>query len=99
MEAPALSGFAAGWALFAHVLPRAGDLAPEGISAAARRIRLPVGSLPNGSGLELAPAGAPDAGANLRALSVIWEWVRPNVRQVVWPPAFATSAIVPLPIS
>lgn len=99
LEAPALSGFAAGWALFAHVLPQAGDLTPEGISKAARTIRLPVGSLPNGSGLELAPAGAPDAGANLQAVSVIWEWVRPNVRQVVWPPAFATSSIVPLSIS
>jgi hypothetical protein len=99
MEAPVLSGFAAGWALFAHVLAGAEDLTPKGISAAALAVRLPVGSLPNGSGLELAPADAPHAGANLRAVSVIWEWVRPNVREVVWPPVFATSPIVPLPIS
>lgn len=99
MEAPALSGLAAGWALFAHVLPRAPDLTAEAISNAVLAIRLPEGSLPNGSGLQFAPAGAPDAGANLRAVSVIWEWVRPNVREVVWPPAFATGPIVLLPIS
>ena len=29
------------------------------------------------------------AGANLRATSVVWEWVRPKTRAIVWPPAFA----------
>jgi hypothetical protein len=60
---------------------------------AALRVRVPEGSLPNGSGLALAPSGAPDAGDNRNASSVIWEWVAPGTRAVVWPPAFATSSI------
>jgi branched-chain amino acid transport system substrate-binding protein len=96
MSAAALSGFAAAWALFHHVLPRASSLRPEAVAAAARAVRLPEGSLPNGSGLAFAPPGSPDAGANLAATSVIWEWVAPGVRAVVWPPAFATHPLVPL---
>lgn len=94
MSAAALSGFAGGWALFHYVLPRASDLSPEAIAQAAREIRLPAGALPNGSGLGFAPPGGPDAGANLLATSVIWEWVQVNTRAIVWPPAFATHEIV-----
>lgn len=94
MSAPALSGFAGGWALFGHVLPRARDLSPDAVAEAARAIRLPLGSLPNGSGLAFAPVGRPEGGANLLATSVIWEWVRPNTRAVVWPASFATHPIV-----
>ena len=35
--------------------------------------------------------GSPDAGANLMATSVIWEWVGVDQRAVVWPPQFATG--------
>ncbi|MGQ0568737.1 MAG: ABC transporter substrate-binding protein [Armatimonadota bacterium] len=94
MSAPALSGFAGGWALFGYVLPRARDLSPDAVAEAARAIRLPLGSLPNGSGLAFAPVGHPEGGANLFATSVIWEWVRPNTRAVVWPASFATHPIV-----
>lgn len=99
MGAAALSGFAGAWALFRHVLPRARSLDAAEIAAAARRVRLPEGGLPNGSGLELAPPGGPDAGANLRAVGVIWQWVRPGTREVVWPPAYATAPIVARPLS
>ena len=34
-----------------------------------------------------------DAGANLRAASVIWEWTEVNRREVTWPPQFATAEI------
>ncbi len=94
MPAPALSGFAGGLALFGHVLPAARDLSPQGIAEAARRIRLPIGALPNGSGLAFPPAGDPDGTANLRAISVIWQWVRPNTRAVVWPAEYATHPLV-----
>jgi len=57
-------------------------------------VHLPPGALPNGSGLTFAPPGAPAAGANMGAVSVIWEWIRPGTRAVVWPPAFATHPIV-----
>lgn len=94
MSAAALSGFSGGWALFRHVLPAAGDLTPEAVAGAARRVRLPLGSLPNGSGLRFGQPGAPAAGENGLAASVIWEWVRPYTRAIVWPPVFATSDIV-----
>ena len=39
-----------------------------------------------------------NAGDNVRAASVIWEWVKEYTRAVVWPPQFATSQIKALPI-
>ena len=94
MPAPALSGFAGGLALFGHVLPAARDLSPAAVAGAARALRLPVGSLPNGSGLAFPPPEDSQASANLRATSVIWQWVRPNTRAVVWPASYATELLV-----
>jgi branched-chain amino acid transport system substrate-binding protein len=93
MSAAALAGFSGAWALFHHVLPAARSLAPADVAAAARAARVPRGDLPNGSGLAFGPPGGPDAGANLRAASVIWEWTRVNRREVTWPPQFATAPI------
>jgi branched-chain amino acid transport system substrate-binding protein len=98
MSASALSGFGSAWGLFRHVLPRAGDTSPDAVAAAARRIRLPIGSLPNGSGLRFGPPGQPRGGENLNAVSVIWEWVSVNTRAVVWPPSLASSQIIPIAI-
>jgi hypothetical protein len=96
MSAAALAGFSGAWALFRHVLPAADSQDPAAVAAAARRIRIPAGGLPNGSGLAFAPPGGADAGANLRAASVIWEWTKVNQREVTWPPQFATAAIATL---
>ena len=92
MPAPALAGFAGGWALFHDVLPSAHDTSVSGIVDAARRANAPTGALPNGSGLAF---GGNRAGAseNLRAASVIWEWVAPTRRAIVWPPGFASRDI------
>jgi branched-chain amino acid transport system substrate-binding protein len=98
MSAAALAGFSSAWALFSSVLPAAASTTPEAVAVAARSVRIPVGGLPNGSGLAFAGAGSSDPGANLRAMSVIWEWVRPGVRAVVWPPRFATSPVEPIRI-
>ena len=83
MTAPALTGFAGAWALFAHVMRTATALDADGVAASARRADLPRGALPNGSGVQFVD------GANARATSVIWEWVAPQTRQIVWPEAFA----------
>ena len=91
---PGLSGFSGGIALFQHVLPGARDLSAVAVASAIQRASLPLGALPNGSGLAFVPPGAAAAGENLRAASVIWEWVAPYTRALVWPPAFATHAIV-----
>jgi branched-chain amino acid transport system substrate-binding protein len=99
MTAAALTGFAGGWALFHHVLPAAKALTPTAIADAARSTQLPMGALPNGSGLAFGRPGGAGAGENLRALSVIWEWTAPNTRSVVWPPAYATSPIEHLAVS
>ncbi|MCW3035549.1 MAG: hypothetical protein JWM17_861 [Actinobacteria bacterium] len=99
MTAAALTGFAGGWALFHHVLPAAKALTPKAIAEAAQSVQLPMGALPNGSGLAFGRPGGAGAGENLRALSVIWEWTAPNTRSVVWPPAYATSPIEHLPVS
>jgi branched-chain amino acid transport system substrate-binding protein len=100
MSAPALSGFAAAWALLHDVLPRAASFAPADVARAALAVDIPQGGLPNGSGLRFGPPGSPDAGENLMATSVIWEWVGVEKREVVWPSRFAThpiEAIHPLP--
>ena len=98
MSAAALSGFGSAWGLFRHVLPRARSLSADGVAAAAQSVRLPVGTLPSGSGLRFAPSGDPRAGENMNAIGVIWEWVSVNTRAIVWPPSFATSPIVPIAI-
>lgn len=93
MSAPALAGFSAAWALFTDVLPHAASLSPEDVASAARAVKLPIGSLPNGSGLEFRPDAGPGFNDNLRAESVIWEWVGVDKRAVVWPPRYSTRPI------
>ena len=95
MSPAALAGFSAAWALFTDVLPKAASLAPADVAAAARAAALPRGSLPNGSGLRFGAPGTANAGDNLAAASVIWEWVAPGQAAVIWPPAFATTPIDP----
>ena len=106
MRSPALAGFAAAWALFHEVLPNAEPTAiagvagptPAAVAGAASAADLPLGALPNGSGLRFGEPGTPDAGDNLRAAGVIWEWIRPGEHVVVWPPVFATHPVRALPI-
>jgi branched-chain amino acid transport system substrate-binding protein len=99
MSAAALAGFSGAWALLRSVMPKASALTPASVASAVLRVRLPEGSLPNGSGLDMGSPGTPDAGANMEAASVIWEWVAVGRREVVWPPAFATTGIKALHIA
>ena len=71
-----------------YTTPVQGEGAAASIAAAARAADVPEGALPNGSGLRFGKG--PD---NLRATSVIWEWVAPRTRAIVWPPAFATQPV------
>jgi hypothetical protein len=96
MSAPALSGFAAAWALLHDVLPGARSFSPPDVALAALSADVPQGGLPNGSGLRFAAPGSADAGENVMATSVIWEWVGVAKREVVWPPRFATHPIEPI---
>ena len=98
MTAAGLSGFANAWALVGHVLPASAGLEPHQVADAARRLKLPPGTLANGAGLDLAPPGAVDAGENRAAVSVIWQWVDARTQAVVWPPSFATRPLVRIPI-
>jgi branched-chain amino acid transport system substrate-binding protein len=99
MTSPALAGFSAAWALLHEVLPDAEDLSPAAVADAARAADLPPGTLPNGSGLRFGDPGTAEAGDNLRAAGVIWQWIEPGRHVVVWPPAFATHEVEALPIS
>jgi branched-chain amino acid transport system substrate-binding protein len=100
MSEAALAGFSAAWALLAQVLPAADGPTPTAVADAANAIRLPPGSLPNGSGLQFGGPGTGTAGGNLLALGVIEQWTAPEQRVVVWPAAYATAPlerIDPLP--
>jgi branched-chain amino acid transport system substrate-binding protein len=93
----AISGFSSAWSLLRYVLPKASGQASAAIAAAARAEVVPVGDLPNGAGLQF---GVGDqAGQNLRAASVVWQWQGVRKSVTVWPPAYANGRIrlVPLP--
>jgi branched-chain amino acid transport system substrate-binding protein len=92
MSAAALAGFSGAWALLHYVVPRASSTSPSEITAAARLLDLPKGTLPNGSGLKFGDT-AKTASENLHASSVIWEWVGVGKRAVVWPRRFATEKL------
>lgn len=94
MTAPGLTGFAGAYAVLHHVLPGVKQLTPSAIAEALRSADVPLGALPNASGLDFAP-GSTD---NLRATSVIWQWVARGERAVVWPPTFATRELKVIPI-
>jgi branched-chain amino acid transport system substrate-binding protein len=98
MTAASVAGFVAGWVLFHEVLPHATSLKPADVRRAARTVNLPYGSEINGAGVKFAPPSAPDAGQNLRAISVIWQWQRPKHEVVVYPPAYATARPKWLPL-
>lgn len=92
-----IAGFSAAWVLFADVLHTTAP-SPSAIATAARRLDLPLGSLPNGAGVSFR-ADSAHLGQNLRAASVIWQWQGVRQSVVVWPGAYATGAVkmVPLP--
>lgn len=94
VTAPVLTGFSGAIGLFRYVLPSASGEDADAVAAAARRVDVPRGTLPDGGGLLFGKRG-PDAGANRRATHVIWEWVAKQQREVVWPPALASHEIVP----
>jgi branched-chain amino acid transport system substrate-binding protein len=98
MSAAALAGFANAWALVGHVMPAAPGPSPSQVAATALAMKLPVGTLANGAGLDLAPPAARDAGENRAAVSVIWQWVDARTQVVVYPPAFATHPLAPVAI-
>lgn len=95
-----LSGFTAGWVLFARVLPDAlgvGSLDAASIAAAARNLDLPLGALPNGAGLRFS-ADPATLGQNERAAAVIWQWQAIRSYTFVWPPTYATGSIEFVPL-
>jgi branched-chain amino acid transport system substrate-binding protein len=93
VTAPVLTGFSGAVGLFRHVLPAASGDDADAITAAARRVDVARGTLPDGGGLRFGERGA-NAGANRRATHVIWEWVAKQQREVVWPPELASHEIV-----
>jgi hypothetical protein len=99
MSAPALAGFSAAWALFRWTMPKASTLTPAAVGDAAQHLLVPQGGLPNGSGVAFGAPGSAQPGQNLRAASVIWEWVNVDHRVVVWPPRFATWKPTVLPLA
>ena len=99
MPAPALAGFSAAWALFTHVMPNASSMTPEAIGQAARSTQLPMGSLPNGSGVSFGAPGSPFAGSNVRAAAIVEEWTGVDQRETVWPPRLAEAPVSALPLA
>jgi len=98
MTSSAAAGFVGAWILFHEILPRSSSLGRDDLWRAAMALDLPAGSEINGAGVKFSGSGEVDMGQNLRAVSVIWEWVSVRKRQVVYPPAYAQAKPVVLPI-
>ena len=90
MDLSAIAGFVGAWALLHDVAPQAGAWTAAGIRSAALAVNLPSGSEVNGAGLRFAPPTAPDAGQNVRAANVVWQW-QPQGQVVVYPRPYATT--------
>lgn len=99
MTGPAVAGFVAGWVLLHQVLPKADASTPAAIRRAFLAVNLPRGSEINGAGVYFARPSAEDAGQNLRATSVVWQWQHPGKAVIVDPPGFARGKprFIPLP--
>jgi hypothetical protein len=80
-------------------MPKAAEPSPVAVGDAALRLDVPPGGLPNGSGVRFGAPGSAQPGQNVRAASVIWEWVHEDHRVVVWPPRFATWRPTVLPLA
>jgi branched-chain amino acid transport system substrate-binding protein len=93
MDLSAIAGFVGAWALLHDVAPQAGAWDAAGIRAAALAVNLPNGSEVNGAGLRFAPSTAPDAGQNVRAANVVWQW-QPQGQVVVYPQPYATTPLI-----
>ena len=99
MTGPAVAGFVAGWVLLRQVLPFAKTYSTTSIRRAFVSVNLPRGSEINGSGIYFARPSAGDAGQNLRATSVVWQWQSPGKATIVYPAGFARGVprFIPLP--
>jgi branched-chain amino acid transport system substrate-binding protein len=98
--------FSALWALFNEVFPKAKTFEPDELRQIALSLDLPLGSLPNGSGIKFTNNDwAPDlkdAGQNLRAAIGVWQWQKIDGKtehNPVFPKSLATNepTLVPLP--
>lgn len=97
----AVASFAALWALFTDVLPKAKSMEPDDVRAAALSMDLPAGSLINGSGLKFSnfdlPKEPKDFGQNIRSAIGVWQWQNEAARQV-YPASLATNDIIEVPL-
>ena len=98
----ASASFSAMWALYTEVFPKAKTFEPDELRRIALSLDLPMGSLPNGSGIKFTNndwvPDKKDAGQNLRAAIGVWQWQKDGNNEV-FPGSFATHepVLVPLP--
>jgi branched-chain amino acid transport system substrate-binding protein len=98
----ASASFSGLWGLFTEVFPKAKTFEPDELRKIALSLDLPIGSLPNGSGIKFtnndwAPEPK-DAGQNLLAAIGVWQWQTTGNNEV-YPKQLATDEpiLVPLP--
>lgn len=98
----ASASFSGLWGLFTEVFPKAKTFEPDELREIALGLDLPIGTLPNGSGIKFTNNDwAPelkDAGQNLLAAIGVWQWQTTGNNEV-YPKELATHEpiLVPLP--
>ncbi|MFI5340848.1 MAG: ABC transporter substrate-binding protein [Candidatus Methylomirabilales bacterium] len=79
------------------VISRAGSTDPEAIRKAALATDIPDGKTPMGYGVKFAPPGDKNAGQDIRAFPLIFQWQK-GQQLTIWPKAAAVAeAIIPWP--
>lgn len=98
----ASASFSGLWGLFTEVFPKAKTFEPDELREIALGLDLPIGALPNGSGIKFTnndwSPEPKDAGQNLRAAIGVWQWQTTGNNEV-YPKELATDEpiLVPLP--
>ena len=92
MSYAAVEGFVGGWVMLHDVLPKAAGYSRPEIWSAAKSLDLPSGTEIDASGVRFAGDGDAEAGQNLRAAAVVWQWLDARTRVIVYPPPMAQTA-------
>ncbi len=78
------------------VIKRAGSVDPEAVRKAALETDIPEGETPVGYGVKFAGPDQPNAGQNVRAYPLMFQWQN-NEQVTIWPEAAATAQMTGIP--
>ena len=73
-----------------HAVKKFGEPTADNIRKAALDIEIPDGGTPAGYGVKFSPPGHKFSGQNLRAYTVVMQWLKGKI-EIVFPPSLKTT--------